>query len=74
MTFQNYTELIMQWSTFDWFQGVMQADTRFALVTTKHLGVHGGGHFAVGTTLTDLYMSSADPVFYMHHAQIDRYV
>ena len=72
MTFQNYTDLITQWSTIDWFQGVMQADPRFAPVTTKQLGVHGGGHFAVGTTLTDLYTSPEDPAFYLHHAQIDR--
>jgi tyrosinase len=26
MTFQNYTNLIAQWSTIEWFWGVMQAD------------------------------------------------
>jgi tyrosinase len=74
MTFQNYTNLITQWSTIEFFQGVMQADPRLGPLTTKQLGVHGGGHFAVGATLTDLFTSPEDPAFFLHHAQIDRYV
>jgi len=39
------------------------------------LGYHGGGHFAIGGDTGDmgnLYSSPADPLFWMHHANIDR--
>ncbi|KAI9675738.1 MAG: hypothetical protein M1817_001105 [Caeruleum heppii] len=37
------------------------------------LGVHGGGHYTWGGDPGgDLYTSPGDPVFYLHHAQIDR--
>ncbi|KAH6682868.1 putative tyrosinase [Halenospora varia] len=36
-------------------------------------GVHGGGHFTVsGDPAGDFYVSPGDPVFYLHHGQIDR--
>jgi tyrosinase len=35
-------------------------------------GIHGGGHFAVGGTMFDLFSSPDDPVFFLHHSQIDR--
>ncbi|KAF9459986.1 hypothetical protein BDZ94DRAFT_958875 [Collybia nuda] len=40
-----------------------------------HSGIHGGGHFGVGGTLGDigdLYNSPSDPLFCMHHANLDR--
>lgn len=39
---------------------------------TGVLGVHGGGHFSIGSTLQDLFSSSQDPAFFLHHGQIDR--
>lgn len=36
------------------------------------LGVHGGGHFSIGATLQDLFASSQDPAFFLHHSQVDR--
>lgn len=37
------------------------------------IGVHGGGHYALGGDPgDDVYTSPGDPVFYLHHAQIDR--
>lgn len=36
------------------------------------LGVHGGGHFSLGSTLQDLFASPQDPAFMLHHAMIDR--
>lgn len=36
------------------------------------LGLHGGGHFSIGATLQDLFGSSQDPAFFLHHSQIDR--
>jgi len=43
-------------------------DTALEAIT----GVHGGGHFGVGGVMTDPFASPGDPVFYLHHAQIDR--
>lgn len=37
-----------------------------------YLGLHSAGHFAVGGDLGDIYSSPADPVFYLHHAMLDR--
>ncbi|KAK7744004.1 hypothetical protein SLS62_010365 [Diatrype stigma] len=37
------------------------------------LGVHGGGHYALGGDPgRDAYVSPGDPAFYLHHAMIDR--
>lgn len=35
-------------------------------------GVHPEGHFQVGSTQLDVFNSPADPVFWLHHAQVDR--
>lgn len=35
-------------------------------------GVHGSGHFQVGGIELDVYASPGDPIFWLHHAQIDR--
>ncbi|EPS29664.1 hypothetical protein PDE_04614 [Penicillium oxalicum 114-2] len=36
------------------------------------LGLHGGGHFSLGSTMQDLFSSPQDPAFMLHHAMIDR--
>ncbi|OCK72918.1 Di-copper centre-containing protein [Lepidopterella palustris CBS 459.81] len=37
------------------------------------IGVHGGGHYSIGGDPgRDLFVSPGDPVFYLHHAMIDR--
>ncbi|KAK3689474.1 hypothetical protein B0T22DRAFT_480684 [Podospora appendiculata] len=35
-------------------------------------GVHGNGHFQMGTVALDVYTSPNDPIFWLHHAQVDR--
>lgn len=35
-------------------------------------GVHGAGHFSLGGIELDLWASPSDPVFFLHHANIDR--
>ncbi|KAI2914899.1 hypothetical protein CBS147371_6119 [Aspergillus niger] len=53
--------------------GVMQADQRFTDPTAPFsYGVHGGGHLTVGSVLADIDTSPAEPMFWLHHAQIDR--
>lgn len=37
------------------------------------IGVHGGGHYTIGgDPARDLFTSPGDPLFYLHHANIDR--
>lgn len=36
------------------------------------LGAHGSGHNSVGLTMQDVFTSPQDPVFMLHHGQIDR--
>jgi tyrosinase len=71
ITFKNTTTLILNYTTIELFQAVMQADPRYS-VTSGQFGVHGGGHLSVGPALFDPYSSPGDPMFYLHHAQIDR--
>ena len=33
---------------------------------------HGGGHISVGGDMDDMFVSAGDPIFYLHHANIDR--
>ena len=35
-------------------------------------GVHGSGHFQMGNIALDVFASPSDPLFWLHHAQIDR--
>lgn len=35
-------------------------------------GVHGSGHFSLGGIELDTFSSPSDPMFWLHHAQIDR--
>ncbi|BCS11166.1 tyrosinase [Aspergillus luchuensis] len=73
VSFRNTTKLILSYDTIDWFQGVMQADQRFTDPTAPFsYGVHGGGHLTVGSVLADIDTSPAEPMFWLHHAQIDR--
>ncbi|KAJ7484381.1 tyrosinase [Mycena latifolia] len=39
---------------------------------TPTMKLHDGGHFAVGAEMLDTYSSPGDPVFYLHHANLDR--
>lgn len=38
----------------------------------RFLGLHAAGHFAIGGDSSDLYSSSNEPVFFLHHAMVDR--
>lgn len=39
---------------------------------TDDMGVHGGGHFTLGGTGSDLFASPGDPAFWVHHGMVDR--
>lgn len=36
------------------------------------LGLHAAGHFSIGGDAGDLFSSPVDPVFWLHHAMLDR--
>lgn len=37
------------------------------------IGIHGGGHYTIGGDPgRDVFTSPGDPIFYLHHSQIDR--
>ncbi|KAK3370434.1 tyrosinase-like protein [Podospora didyma] len=68
-SFRNTTELIIGQQTVETFQALMSGDPRYIL---GDVGVHGGGHDSVGGEMSDPFTSPNDPLFYLHHAQIDR--
>ncbi|KAL6853090.1 hypothetical protein ACO1O0_007643 [Amphichorda felina] len=66
----NQTELTLEQPDFGWFDNVVEGGPSF-----DASGVHGGGHYSVGGTygqMGDLYASPTDPVFFLHHANLDR--
>jgi len=50
----------------------IEADTDFATFTSSLEGVHGAVHVWVGGTMSFIPTAPADPIFWMHHANIDR--
>lgn len=64
---QEAVDTVLQTSDIASFQTVLGQGT-----VPGVLGVHGAGHFAVGRDMSDTFSSPGDPVFYLHHAQIDR--
>jgi hypothetical protein len=48
------------------------AKTGYATFTAPINGIHGSVHIWVGGTMSDAAVSPADPVFWLHHANLDR--
>ncbi|MCJ1263748.1 hypothetical protein MMC22_003618 [Lobaria immixta] len=38
----------------------------------NYTNLHGAGHFGVGQDMRDTFTSPGDPIFFLHHAQVDR--
>jgi tyrosinase len=67
-TDSNTTDLITQNTDISSFQTTMQGDFANGV-----FGVHTAGHFTGGGDPGgDIFVSPGDPIFYLHHAQIDR--
>jgi tyrosinase len=48
------------------------AQTTYGAFTSPINGIHGGVHIWVGGTMSDASVSPADPIFWLHHANLDR--
>ncbi|TVY16990.1 Tyrosinase-like protein orsC [Lachnellula arida] len=67
-TEENSTTLLTENSDIASFQDTMQGN-----FTLGEYGVHGAGHFTIGGDPGgDIYTSPGDPMFWLHHGQIDR--
>jgi len=58
-------------STVSGVPGAM-TQTTYDTFSSPINGIHGGVHIWVGGTMSDASISPADPVFWMHHANLDR--
>jgi tyrosinase len=65
---QNVLPLLRKTNYKDFVHGV-DNDAGNTGATT---GIHGLGHVSVGGEMGNVWSSSNDPLFFMHHAQIDR--
>lgn len=68
-TYTNVADVVIGEDSVQYFQALMQG-----YLGDNKLGVHGGGHWLGGgpSQLEDFHSSPNDPVFYIHHAMIDR--
>ena len=68
-TYEQVSDLVIGEDSVQYFQALMQG-----YLGDNKLGVHGGGHWLGGgpSQLEDFHSSPNDPVFYIHHAMIDR--
>jgi tyrosinase len=61
-----------------WLAGIVSGvpsamgQTSYDTFSSPINGVHGGVHIWVGGTMSDASVSPADPVFWLHHANLDR--
>ncbi|KAI1175544.1 hypothetical protein F4777DRAFT_322007 [Nemania sp. FL0916] len=70
---KNTTETILEGVNIESFQANIQGDFRVPSARKWSFAVHGGGHFTIaGDPGSDFHFSPLEPVFYLHHGQIDR--
>lgn len=61
-----------------WLAGIVSgvpsamSQTTYDTFSSPINGIHGGVHIWVGGTMSDASVSPADPVFWLHHANLDR--
>lgn len=70
-TYNNQTVIddLLATETIDEFQLVLDHNP---FVMDGSIGIHGGGHWSLGATHSDLFASPQDPAFFLHHSMIDR--
>ncbi|KAI1815209.1 hypothetical protein GGS20DRAFT_354476 [Poronia punctata] len=70
---KNTTETMLESPDIELFQANIQGDFRYPEARKWSMAVHGGGHFTIaGDPGGDFHFSPLEPVFYLHHGQIDR--
>ncbi|KAL0632473.1 hypothetical protein Q9L58_008658 [Maublancomyces gigas] len=57
----------MAQADFGYFNKAVEGETNFV-----NVGIHGGGHYSIGGEAGDLYASPGEPIFFLHHANLDR--
>lgn len=61
---------------FGWFTLVLDGDQKTSIPPNlDSRSIHAGGHWSIGGAfgqITDLYISPSDPLFFLHHTNIDR--
>jgi tyrosinase len=69
LTYANVTQLLLGQTDIQYFQAEMQG-----FVGDNKLGVHGAGHWVGGgpSQMQDFHSSPNDPIFFLHHAMVDR--
>ncbi|GAB1737296.1 hypothetical protein NU219Hw_g1222t1 [Hortaea werneckii] len=67
-TFSNVTETVLDNIYIEDFQDYMQGYKG----SNNKFGVHGGGHWQTGGSMSDFHSSPADPIFFLHHGMIDK--
>lgn len=67
-TYTNLTTLVLEQIYIEDFQSLAQG---FDSDTNK-FGVHGGGHWQIGGPMSDFHSSPSDPLFFLHHAMVDK--
>ena len=75
VSYSSYTPFVVNSSTAFEFQTLLDGDGRNVNVTTNRVlwGPHGSGHTVMGGDVgDDLGTSPSEPMFWMHHSQIDR--
>lgn len=66
-TYEDLTTVMLDYIYIEDFQCQSQG-----MCGDNKFGVHGGGHWQIGGSMMDFYSSPADPLFYLHHAQVDK--
>ena len=71
-TYKNITEAVTNYTNIGDFQAVLQSDSRYAF-TIGNPGVHAAGHIGCGgDPMADQPSTPGDPMWFLHHAQMDR--
>ncbi|KAK3995262.1 putative tyrosinase [Cladorrhinum sp. PSN332] len=63
--------IVMAQPTYETFAPTLEGDMVLPL-PFETLGIHSGGHAALGGDMMDMFTSNADPIFYPFHANLDR--
>ncbi|KAK1055164.1 hypothetical protein LTR74_015880 [Friedmanniomyces endolithicus] len=70
-TYTNLTTTLLDNIYISNFQSVSQGYD--SANNANKFGVHGGGHWGTGGSMSDFHSSPADPLFFLHHGMIDRF-